>query len=343
MSRTAVVICPGRGTYNKTELGYLHKHHSRRSAELGVFDAIRSEAGQDSVTALDGAARFSVSKYSRGDVASPLIFASSVLDAQALADDIEIVAVTGNSMGWYSALTVGGALSPESGFRVSNTMGTLMQQHLIGGQLVYPAMDENWRYSPEAATALLAEVDRINGLPDHRLGLSIDLGGLLVLAGNEAGLAAFEASQPAAHGRFPMRLANHAAFHTDLQAPVAAEGRSRLGVGLFEQPKHPLIDGRGAIWWPGASNLSALWNYTLGHQVNEAYDFTRAVQTAAREFAPDLFIIAGPGTTLGGAVAQSLIRTRWRGMQDKGNFAALQDSSPFLISMGRDDQRYLVS
>ena len=343
MSRTAVVICPGRGTYNKTELGYLHRHHARRSATLARFDAIRSEAGQDTVTTLDGATRFLVGKYSRGDIASPLIFASSVLDAQALADDIQIVAVTGNSMGWYSALTVGGALSPENGFRVSNTMGTLMQEHLIGGQLVYPAMDEHWRYAPDTAEALLAEVARIDALPDHRLCLSIDLGGLLVLAGNDAGLAAFEASQPPALGRFPMRLANHAAFHTDLQAPVAAEGRSRLDAGMFEQPRHPLIDGRGAIWWPGASNLDDLWDYTLGHQVTEPYDFTRAVQTAAREFAPDLFIIAGPGTTLGGAVAQSLIRAGWRGMLDKDSFTEQQEASPFLISMGRDDQRLLVS
>ena len=26
----AVVVCPGRGTYNKPELGYLARHHARR-------------------------------------------------------------------------------------------------------------------------------------------------------------------------------------------------------------------------------------------------------------------------------------------------------------------------
>ncbi|WP_170366727.1 ACP S-malonyltransferase [Ruegeria arenilitoris] len=342
MTRTVVVICPGRGTYNKPELGYLHRHHSNRMELFREFDAIRAETGQEAVTALDGASRFSVSKYSRGDVASPLIYASSLADAQALAEDIEVVAVTGNSMGWYIALAAAGALSPENGFRVVNTMGALMQTHLIGGQLVYPFTGDDWRDDPARKAELLAEVARIDSLPEHDLALSIDLGGMLVLAGNEAGLKAFEAAQPVVQQRFPMRLANHAAFHTRLQAPVAQEGRRQLPATLFTQPDLPMIDGRGKIWWPGATDTGALWDYTLGHQVTEPYDFTRAVQTAAREFAPDLFIVTGPGATLGGAVAQSLVLANWRGMSDKESFQALQAQDPFLIALGREDQRPLA-
>ncbi len=343
MTRTAVVICPGRGTYNKPELGYLHRHHADRMQMFRDFDAIRAEAGQEAVTALDGADRYTVNVYSRGDVASPLIYAASLADAQTLAEDIEVVAVTGNSMGWYIALAAGGALSPENGFRVVNTMGTLMQEHLIGGQLVYPFTDDNWANDATRKADLLADVARINQIEGHTLALSIDLGGMLVLAGNEDGLKAFEASQPTVQERFPMRLANHAAFHTALQAPVAAEGRARLGADLFGQPDRPLIDGRGKIWWPGATDTQALWDYTLGHQVTEPYDFTRAIQTAAREFAPDLFIVTGPGTTLGGAVAQSLVLSDWRGMGDKAAFQARQEAQPFLIAMGRDDQRTLAT
>ncbi|MBY6082117.1 ACP S-malonyltransferase [Ruegeria arenilitoris] len=342
MTRTAVVICPGRGTYNKPELGYLHRHHAGRMEMFREFDAIRAETGQEAVTALDGASRFSVSKYSRGDVASPLIYAAALADAQALAEDIEVVAVTGNSMGWYIALAAAGALSPENGFRAVNTMGTLMQTHLIGGQLVYPFTGDDWRDDPARKAELLAEVARIDALPEHDLALSIDLGGMLVLAGNEAGLKAIEAAQPVVQERFPMRLANHAAFHTRLQAPVAQEGRRQLPATLFTQPDLPMIDGRGKIWWPGATDTGALWEYTLGHQVTEPYDFTRAVQTAAREFAPDLFIVTGPGATLGGAVAQSMALANWRGMSDKQSFQALQAQDPFLIALGREDQRPLA-
>ena len=339
--KTAVVICPGRGTYGKAELGTLARHFKNR-ALLADFDARRSASGQETLTALDGAATYSVAKHTRGDNASALIYAATIADFAAL-QDIEILAVTGNSMGWYSALACAGALSAQNGFEVVNTMGSLMQQHLIGGQLIHPFMDDTWQDNPTQKTALLALMTEINTRPDHILALSIDLGGMLVLAGNDAGLTAFEAAVPQAQARFPMRLANHAAFHTALQAPIAAIGRAQLSVNLFAQPKHPLIDGRGAIWWPHATDTAALWAYTLGHQVTEPYDFTHAITVAAREFAPDLFIITGPGTTLGGATAQSLIIANWQGMASKSDFQTAQQLAPFLISMGMDDQRRLVT
>ena len=152
-----------------------------------------------------------------------------------------------------------------------------------------------------------------------------------------------EAAVEPLQGRFPMRLGNHAAFHTELQAPVAAQGRAMLSPALFTQPDLPLIDGRGEIWWPKTVSTEALWDYTLGAQVTESYDFTRAVTVVAREFAPDLFIVTGPGTTLGGAVAQSLILANWRGMTGKEDFKSVQEASPVLASMGLPEQRATVS
>ncbi len=341
--KTAVVICPGRGTYNADELGYLGRHFPD-SALLAAFDAQRAEAGQSTLSELDGAERFSLARHSRGDNASGLIFAATLGDFLSIdREAVRIVAVTGNSMGWYSALACGGALSPENGFRVANTMGTLMQKALIGGQLIYPWVDENWKPRRDRKAGLLALVRDIGQRPGHSLFLSIDLGGMLVLAGDEAGLAAFEAAVEPVQRRFPMRLGNHAAFHTPLQAPVAQQGRALLSPALFGQPMLPMIDGRGAIWWPGATDIEALWDYTLGAQVTESYDFSRALAVAAREFAPDLFIVTGPGTTLGGAVAQSLIVADWRGMDSREAFRALQDKAPLLVSMGMAEQRGTVT
>jgi [acyl-carrier-protein] S-malonyltransferase len=338
----AVVVCPGRGTYNKTELGYLERHFPD-AALLEAFDAHRRAAGQPLLSELDGARRFSVAEHTRGDNASALIFASTLGDFLAIdRAGIDIVAVTGNSMGWYSALACAGALQPQDGFRVANTMGTLMQRSLVGGQLIYPFVGDDWRAQPDRRSELLAIVDDIAGRGGHELYLSIDLGGMLVLAGNESGLAAFENRVEPLQQRFPMRLANHAAFHTPLMTPVAEEGRRILPADLFRGPDLPLIDGRGAIWWPGATDAEALCAYTLGTQVVETYDFTRAITVAAREFAPDLFIVTGPGTTLGGAVAQSLILAEWRAMTGKEDFKAQQDRHPVLASMGMPDQRSTV-
>jgi acyl transferase domain-containing protein len=340
--KTAVVVCPGRGTYNRTELGWLKRHFANQSL-LAAFDARRHAAGRPTLSELDSAESYSISMHTRGDNASGLIYAATISDFAAIANDVRVVAVTGNSMGWYSTLTCGGAVSSLDGFEIVETMGTLMQERLIGGQTIYPFVDEDWRPHPSHKAQLLALVRDIESRPDHSLALSIDLGGMLVLAGNDAGLAAFEASVPPVQGRFPLRLVNHAAFHTALQEPVAAEGRERLRTDLFRQPDLPMVDGRGHIWWPGATDVFALRDYTLRRQVVESYDFSRAIAVAAREFAPDLFIVTGPGTTLGGAVAQSLILADWRGLSDKAAFQATQATDPILVSMGIPEQRCLVT
>ena len=341
--RSAVVVCPGRGTYNKTELGYLARQHKDKAALLAGFDAIRASRGRERLADLDGAESYAVARHTRGDNVSGLIFACSYADFLAIdRNAFDIVAITGNSMGWYTALACAGALSADASFELVDTMGALMQERLIGGQLVYPAVGEDWRDDPVRRAELLALIERIGGVPGDDLALSIDLGGMLVVAGNTPGLEAFEAAVPVVQGRYPMRLANHAAFHTQLQAPVSQQAQALFDAGRFTQPALPLIDGRGAIWWPGAVERTALHAYTLGQQVVETYDFTRAIVTAVRELAPDVLIVLGPGTTMGGAVAQSLIRAGWRGMASRSDFEALQRESPMLISMGVAGQREMA-
>ncbi|MGB7408694.1 MAG: ACP S-malonyltransferase [Pontixanthobacter sp.] len=341
--KTAVVICPGRGTYNKAELRYLSRNFPD-ARMLVAFDEQRREKGQDTLSQLDGAERFSLARHTRGDNASGLIFAASFGDYLTInRSRIDVVAVTGNSMGWYSALACAGATTPQNGFSIANTMGTLMQEALIGSQLVYPVLADDWTPDFARREALLALVSEIDARPEHTLLPSIHLGGMLVLAGNDAGLKAFEHAVEPIDGRFPMRLGNHAAFHTPLQEPVARQGRDTLPADLFMTPALPLIDGRGAIWWPHSSDAAKLRDYTLGHQVTQTYDFTRAIMVAAREFAPDLFIVAGPGTTLGGAVAQSLILADWWKLDGKAAFKQRQADDPLLIAMGMDDQRAMVT
>jgi acyl transferase domain-containing protein len=342
--KTALVVCPGRGTYNKDDLGYLARHHAGQAELIHAIDAARLALGQETVSALDGAGRHSLAKHTRGDNASALIHACATADFNAIdRERFDIVAVTGNSMGWYIALTTAGALTAMGGFEVVNTMGTLMHQASIGGQTVYPLIDENWREVPGRRAELTALVETIGAREGHALHLSIDLGGMLVLAGNEAGLGALEKALPPLDKRFPMRLAHHAAFHTPLQAPVSATALETLGAGLFGQPAIPLIDGDGCIWWPHATAPERLHRYTLATQVVAPYRFARAIAVGVREFAPDVVIVLGPGTTLGGSVIQSLIAANWQGMTGRAAFEDTQAREPLVISMGRDDQRSLAT
>ena len=339
MKQKAVIVCPGRGTYNKAELGYLARHHASKAQTLDLFEKERLAAGQSPIRELDSADRFVPDLHTRGDNASALIYAASYCDAIDVLDAFDVVAVTGNSMGWYTSLAVAGAVSPENGFKIVNTMGRLMQDSLIGGQLVYPTVGDDWRPDDAMRSNLLNHVAEIDAHDNCRLFLSIDLGGMLVLAGNADGLAAFEASVPKVQNRFPLRLINHAAFHTPLQESVAEQGRAILGDDLFGDCQIPMIDGRGAIWWPQSYAPSDLRAYTLGHQVTASYDFTTAIRVAAQSFAPDVFVLLGPGDTMGGAVAQSLIAVDWQKLDSKTTFQTRQAERKILLSMGRDSDR----
>jgi [acyl-carrier-protein] S-malonyltransferase len=342
MSRsTAVLICPGRGTYNKAELGTLTRTHGANPL-IAEWDEMRVQAGQDSLTELDSADRFSAARHTTGDNASALIYACNYLDAQAAFESHDVLAVTGNSLGWYIALAAGGGATGQSGMSIVNTMGTLMHQHAQGGQILYPFVDEHWQAIEGEEARLMELITQIDTQAEHTLALSIHLGGMLVVAGNDAGLGAFEKAVSGDEIRKPLRLPNHAAFHTQMMEDVAQMGRDALPQELFHNPQTALIDGRGAVWRRHSTDQRALRTYTLGHQITQTYDFTASVQSAARNFAPDRFIITGPGTTLGGAVAQALISIKWQGIDSKDAFLARQATDPLVISMGREDQRGLV-
>ena len=343
--KTALVVAPGRGTYGKGELGSIARLHGARFGDLiANFDAQRRDRGQPTVSELDGADRFSVATHMRGDVAAPLIYTATVLDWLSIdRDKFDVVAAAGNSMGWYSALALGGAVSVEDGFRISNAMGLNSQTHGPGGQILLQVVDEDWRPVPDLRETLLALVADIASRPGHALALSIDLAGMVVLAGNEEGLAALLAEAPPTPGRDPLRLAGHGPFHTPLMFGSSDKAIAELPHSLFHRLALPLVDGRGHIWRRHASDPAAIWDYTFGHQILAPYDFALSVQVAVKEYAPDVIILPGPGDTLGGAIAQSLIGIGWQGIRSKADFAARQAAEPILLSMGRAEQRALVT
>jgi len=338
VKKTALVVCPGRGVYNAGELGYLETHHADKANLIAGFDQQRTALGQPLIADLDSREKFSRAQFTRGDNASGLIYSCSYADFLSIdRDQFDIVAVTGNSMGWYTALACGGALSGDDGFRTVNTMGTIMHDHSVGGQFVYPAMEEDWRDKPEVRQQLVDLVAAIDGLY-----VSIHFGGMLVFAGTDDALADAEKQLEPLQNRFPMRLPNHGAFHTPLMFGNSERGFEALPQNMFQQPERPMIDGRGKIWMPGASDLPDLHRYTFGAQVTETYDFTRCVQTGLKEFAPDCVIVLGPGNTLGGATAQAMLLCDWNGQSTKSEFLSQQATDPMMLAMGHSDQRSLV-
>jgi malonyl CoA-acyl carrier protein transacylase len=335
--QSILVVCPGRGTYNAAELGYLARHHAAHPA-LARFDAMRAEKGLASITELDGAVKYSAGLHARGENAAPLIYAASYLDFLAIdRERFDIVAVTGNSMGWYTALACAGALSGEHGFAVADAMGVNSGRHDAGGQLLLTLVGDDWRPDP----VFRAQIERfIDVYGVHR---SIDLGGMLLVAGETARLAEFEAALPPFPGRAPLRLAGHGPFHTPLMRESSRAALAELPVQWFERPQIPLIDGTGKIWRRFESEGGALHDYTFNTQILEPFDFTTALTVGLKEFAPDRVVLLGPGETLGGAIGQVLVREGWLGMSEKASFVSRQAADPFLVAMGRDDQRPIAT
>src|SRR3989344_5629418 len=204
--KTAVVICPGRGTYNKTELGYLHQLHGSKKSFFESIDNYRLKQDQISIWELDGRSEYSTKEHIPGENSAALIYACSYSDYLDIdQNQIEILAVTGNSMGWYLACVCAGALSLDNGTHVINTMGSQMRDHIIGGQVIYPEVDENWIYSGEISALIDEKMAKIN-LDGKEVFNSIFLGGLRIIGGTDKGLRQLLKELPPREGRYPFKL-----------------------------------------------------------------------------------------------------------------------------------------
>lgn len=339
----AVVICPGRGSYTRETLGFLNKARPHIKEFLEDIDQRRKAWGEPTISELDALETFKSPVHTKGEHASPLIYACSFADFASIdREKTEIVAITGNSMGWYTTLALGGALDVAGSFQVIQTMGSMMKETIIGGQVIYPIADDQWQKDLEMEKAVLTMVEELNGRDGNEVYLSIRLGGYAVIGGNKSGLAALMKELPPIEN-YPMLLVNHAAFHTPLLKETSDKAMQLIGPELFFPPEIPLVDGRGFIWKPWSTKTDQLYDYTLGHQVYAPYDFTKAVMVAVKEFAPDQIILLGPGNSLGGSVAQILIEMDWHGLKNKEQFMKRQSENPLLISMARPEQRPIVA
>jgi malonyl CoA-acyl carrier protein transacylase len=331
----AVLVCPGRGSYTEKSLRSLPPDHPwvARAEEL------RAEYALPSLVELDRAAKFDPKRHLEPVHVSPLIWLVSMLDAEAAKQEHDVVAVAGNSMGWYTALAVAGALSFDDGFRLMQEMSLLQQEHAEsgtkGGQAIYPLVDEAWVRDVK----LVAAVDAVLAARPDEVFPSIRLGGYVVLAGTEEGLAFLNKELPRVKlgsTPYPFRLMQHGPYHTPLVAAVAERARATLARLDFRSPRTTLIDGRGARFTPWSTDVAALVDYTLGAQITTPYDFTTSVRVALREYAVDRLVAPGPGNTLGGVCAQILIAEGWRGIHSRADFDQVQESDePMLVSMRR--------
>jgi [acyl-carrier-protein] S-malonyltransferase len=326
----AALFCPGRGSYTAASLGTLDRAHPFTQRA----DALRDEFGLAPLTELDGAPSFKPALHLAPANVSALIYVATMQDAEIAASMHRLVAVGGNSLGWYTALAVGGALSFDDGFRLVQTMALeqeAFQSSHGGGQLLFPIVGDDWRVDAARVAAVADVLERSNG----ELLRSIRLGGFEVLAGTDAGIAHGMAQLPPTKfgkNAFPLQLAQHGPYHTRFVEPVATAAARRLEGLAFRAPRVTLVDGRGARFSPWDTDVDALRAYTLGTQVTTPFDFDASVRVALREFGPQRIVLPGPGNTLGSIVGQILIAEGFAGITDRASF---EQRAEFVASMRR--------
>ncbi len=324
---TAVLLCPGRGSYGKDELGCIGR--LQKSPELtdalDAADAARRARGEPTVRELDGAAAFKPSLHLQGRNAAELIWFATMASAEDLARRYRILGVAGNSLGWYTALSAAGALSPMDGWLLVVTMARL-QEMAQGGQVLTTTVGDDWRKDQARVDGVARALAEVNALgEDHFVAPSIRLGGHAVLAGTEVGVTELLRRLPqikVGDRAFPFRLAGHGPFHTRLCAEVAEHARSELSTLPIHAPRVHLIDGFGRLHTPWSADPYELLVYTTGPQVTETFDFSASVRTALRELCPDVLLCAGPGTSLRAPVGHAVVAEGYRSVRDRDGLIA---------------------
>ena len=137
-------------------------------------------------------------------------------------------------MGHYTALHLSGVLDIESMAMLVDGMGDYQASNVIGGQLVYPLMNQHWEIDAEKVEAiekLLSDIDDLY--------VSIRLGFQIILGGTDAALSEATRCLPQVQNKdrtFPLKLPFHSAFHTPLMNETAKKAQRDLKGLNWRQP-----------------------------------------------------------------------------------------------------------
>ena len=215
-------------------------------------------------------------------------------------------------------------------------MGSIMEDGIVGGQIICSIIDKEWRIDTNLKDKISFDVQKMKAY------ISIFLGGYIVIGGEQITLNKLLKQLPK-NENYPFQLPFHAAFHTPLLEPISHKAKKIIHESIFSKPEIPLIDGFGNIWSPFSTDISELYQYTLSSQITYPYNFSKAISVAIKEFCPDKLVLLGPGNTLGGPVGQILIQNQWNNIDSKSSFFKMQKNKSYLISMGINEQRKMVS
>lgn len=221
--------------------------------------------------------------------AQPAIVTTSVATFRVLHEETGLAprALAGHSLGEWSALVVGGALSLGDAVRSVRERGRLMQSAVPVGE---GAMAALLGIDADGAQALCREVADGQVLTPANL----NGGGQVVIAGHAA--AVDRAMGLASERRVrAQKLTVSAPFHCPLMQPAADGLRVVLASVRFTEPTLPIVSSVDAQPIAGAGALAEL----LVRQVTAPVRWEEAARRLA-DYGADLALETGPGRVLSG-------------------------------------------
>jgi len=217
-------------------------------------------------------------------VTQPAIFLHSVIAAELLGDDFKPDMLAGHSLGEFSALVAGKALSFEDGLRLVSKRAEAMQK---ATELVDSTMSAILNLDDETVEAVCRTIDGIVAPANY------NCPGQLVISGETEAVKRANEALIEAGARRAVLLPVGGAFHSPLMEPAREELAKAIAETDFQSPIAPIYQNVTAQAETDPDKIKA----NLNKQLTAPVRWTQSVQQMIVDGATE-FIEVGPGKVL---------------------------------------------
>ncbi len=226
-------------------------------------------------------------------VTQPAVFLHSVITALCLVPSEDIDMVAGHSLGEFSALTVGGALSFEDGLRLVSARARAMQRAC---ELAPSTMAAIIALPDKTVEAVCKSVSKDGNIV---VPANYNCPGQLVISGNIDAINEACEQLKAAGAKRALPLKVGGAFHSPLMQPAKDELQAAIEATEVKTPRCPVYQNVDALPHTDAAEIKQNLIAQLTAPVKWTYEVQNMIADGAREFTE-----CGPGKALQGMIAK---------------------------------------
>ena len=221
-------------------------------------------------------------------VTQPSIFLHSVILARMLADRFEPDATAGHSLGEFSALVSGGALSFENGLRLVSQRAKAMQMAC--------------ELQPSTMAAILGLDDEVvekicNAINEVVVPANYNSPGQIVISGSVAGIDTAIEELTKAGAKRALKLSVGGAFHSPIMEPARKDLETAIDAAEIINPRCPVYQNVTAM----PSRDPEVIRENLKKQLTAPVKWTQTVKNMLADGAKS-FTEVGPGKVLQGLI-----------------------------------------